>query len=175
VQKRRVVVAAVAPPTPLRRRFLLVAVAVIVVAVDQSTKTWAEHQRVPRHLLGPLWLWFSVNSGAAFSLGRGSSVIIETIAVVIVVLLVLFSRRASRTGGRLLMVSLGLLVGGAVGNLIDRVLRHNGGGVVDFIDVARIGHRDLWPVFNVADACIVAGVIGLVLSYGRLSRQAAVT
>jgi signal peptidase II len=174
VQKRRVVVAAVASPTPLRRRFLLVAVAVVVVAVDQSTKTWAEHQRV-RHLLGPLWLWHSVNSGAAFSLGRGSSVIIETIAVVIVVLLVLFSRRASRTGGRLLMVSLGLLVGGAVGNLIDRVLRHNGGGVVDFIDVARIGHRDLWPVFNVADACIVAGVIGLVLSYSRSSRQAAVT
>ena len=64
-------------------------------------------------------------------------------------------------------VGLGLLLGGAAGNLTDRVFRHNHGAVIDFIDAARIGSRDWWPVFNVADAAIVVGVVILVLSYRR--------
>ena len=64
-------------------------------------------------------------------------------------------------------VGLGLLLGGAAGNLTDRVFRHNHGAVIDFIDAARFGSRDWWPVFNVADAAIVVGVVILVLSYRR--------
>ena len=64
-------------------------------------------------------------------------------------------------------VGLGLLLGGAAGNLADRVFRHNHGAVIDFIDAARVGTRDWWPVFNVADAAIVVGVVILLLCYRR--------
>ena len=76
----------------------------------------------------------------------------------LVVWLLVFSRRASRAASLPLAVGLGLLLGGAAGNLTDRVFRHNHGAVIDFIDPARIGSRDWWPVFNVADAAIVVGV-----------------
>ena len=61
----------------------------------------------------------------------------------------------------------GLLLGGAAGNLADRVFRHHHGAVIDFIDALRIGTHDRWPVFNVADAAIVVGVIILLICYAR--------
>ncbi|MGH9059697.1 MAG: signal peptidase II, partial [Acidimicrobiales bacterium] len=69
--------------------------------------------------------------------------------------------------------TLGLLLGGAVGNLVDRLVRHHHGGVVDFIDAVRIGGTDYWPIFNVADAAIVVGAVGLVLLYSLASREQA--
>jgi signal peptidase II len=148
---------------------LIPAVAAVVVVADQATKTWAlNHLRVSdRHLFGPVWLVLTFNSGAAFSLGRGVTPIVETVVVVLVVWLLVFSRRASRAASTPMAVGLGLLLGGAAGNLIDRVFRHHHGAVIDFIDAVRIGDHDWWPVFNVADAAIVVGVIVLLLSYAR--------
>jgi signal peptidase II len=144
-------------------------VAVVVVAADQISKTWALNhlQRSDRHVLGPLWLSLTFNSGAAFSLGRGVTPVVETIVVVLVAWLLVFSRRASRAATAPLALGLGLLLGGAAGNLADRVLRHHHGAVIDFIAAARIGTHDWWPVFNVADATIVIGVAVLVASYWR--------
>jgi signal peptidase II len=141
-----------------------VAVAAVVVAVDQVTKTWAEHEQV-RHLVGPLWIYPTLNRGAAFGLGGGVTPIIEMVVVLLVTGLIIFGRRASRVATIPVAVGLGLLVGGAIGNLADRVIRDNGGAVIDFIDAVRVGHHDWWPVFNVADASIVVGAIVLVLAY----------
>jgi signal peptidase II len=172
VQERRVVVTTLSVTSRRRvRQLLLPAVAVVVLVADQASKTWALHHVPPapggRHVIGPLWLVLTLNSGAAFSLGRGVTPVIEAVAIVLVVWLLVFSRRASRVASIPMAIGLGLLLGGAAGNLTDRVVRHNHGSVIDFIDMARIGSRDLWPVFNVADAAIVVGVVVVVLSYRR--------
>lgn len=146
-----------------RRRFLLAAVAAAVIALDQTTKTWALHHAAdPVHVFGPVWFALTFNSGSAFSLGRGARPVVETIVVVLVVGLVLASRRVSRFAGSGVMVALGLLLGGALSNLADRVLRHQNGAVIDFVEIARFGRRDWWPVFNAADAAITVGAVALV-------------
>jgi signal peptidase II len=147
---------------------LIPAVATVVFVADQASKTWAlHHVTQDRHVLGPIWLVLTFNSGAAFSLGRGVTPIVEAVVVVLVAWLVVFSRRAGRAASAPVAVGLGLLLGGAAGNVIDRIFRHHHGAVIDFIDALRIGSHDRWPVFNVADACIVVGVIVLALSYAR--------
>lgn len=157
------------------RPALVVVVALLVVAADQLTKTLAvDHLAAyrPRHLAGPLFLDLTFNPGAAFSLGRGVTPVVESVVVVLVAGLLLFGRRAARTATLPVAAGLGLLLGGAAGNLVDRLLRHNRGAVIDFIDMLRVGHRDLWPIFNVADASIVVGAAILALAYSRRGKDA---
>ena len=167
LQERRAAVPAVGA-----RRLLIPAVAAVVVAADQLTKTWAlDHLRlgVPRHVIGPVNLLLTYNTGAAFGLGHGVTPIVEAAVVLLVVWLVAASRRASRGASGLMTAGLGLLLGGALGNLADRVFRHPRGapgGVVDFIQAV-----SWWPVFNVADAAIVVGVIVLILAYWLTDRS----
>jgi signal peptidase II len=171
MQERWVVVTALRVADQQRvRRLLIPVVAGMVVAADQVSKTWALHH-VPalggRHIFGPVWLVLTFNSGAAFSLGRGVQPVVETVVIVLVVWLLALSRRASRIATLPTAIGLGLLLGGAIGNLSDRVLRHHHGAVIDFVDALRVGTHDWWPVFNVADASIVVGVLTVVLSYVR--------
>lgn len=165
VQERRAVVPALSRSGPWAARALIPAVAALVVAADQLTKTWAEDnlRQASRHVVGPVYLMLDFNSGAAFSLGTGVTPIVEAAVVVLIAGLVLFSRRASRAGSIPVAVGLGLLLGGALSNLGDRLFRHIAGQpgvVVDFIRAV-----SWWPIFNVADASIVVGVIVLLLSY----------
>lgn len=127
-------------------------VAGAVVGLDQWASTWAVHRlaRGPMHVIGPLNLELGINTGASFSLARGWAPLLAALAAVVVVVLVVASRRVASTG---LAVALGLVVGGAAGNLVDRIARPYHGGVVDFI------HLPHWPTFNVADACITIGVV----------------
>lgn len=167
LQERRSVVTAVKIARRLDRgRLLIPAVAVVVVVVDQVTKTWALHHLTdPRHVIGPINLILTYNSGAAFSLGQGITPIVETVVVGLVVWLLAISRRVSRTASMPVAAALGLLLGGALGNVGDRLFRHipyHHGSVVDFIQAA-----SWWPVFNVADSSIVIGVVLLVLLYAR--------
>jgi signal peptidase II len=176
MQERRVVVAALTIARRLRSgRLLIPVVAAAVVVVDQITKTWALHH-VPavggRHVVGPVWLLLTFNSGAAFSVGRGVTTLVEGVVVALVAALVIFSRRASGGASVPVAIGLGLLLGGAAGNLVDRLVRHNHGAVIDFIDAVRIGTHDWWPVFNVADAAIVVGVALLVLAYSHRPNRA---
>lgn len=151
----------------MRRRsplvLLLVLLAVGVVVLDQATKAWAisaltEGERTP--LLGDLLgLSLVFNPGAALSIATGMTWIL-TLAALAVTVVVL--RVASRLGSRTWAVALGLLLGGAVGNLIDRLVREPGigrGEVVDFIAYAD------WFVGNVADIAIVAAA-GLMILLG---------
>ena len=138
---------------------LLIVVAATALAVDQLTKWWAV-ERLPGDPIDVIWtlrLRVTTNTGAAFSLAGGSGPVIALLALAVVGFL-LWQGRAIDT--RIGAVALGLVLGGALGNLSDRVFRGDGflsGGVVDFIDL------QWWPIFNVADSCVVVGGILLVV------------
>lgn len=144
----------------LRPLIVTVVVAAAVVVVDQLVTSWAVHRLAqgPIHVVGPLNLQLQVNTGSAFGLAQGWAPVIGALAAVVVVVLVALSRRATSTG---LAVAIGLVAGGAVGNLVDRVFRHYRGGVVDFIALR------FWPTFNVADACITVGIVLVAWSLWR--------
>lgn len=151
-----------APENPRRPTWwvvLLVAVAVLV--LDQLTKVWAvatlEGQPTINLAGEYLRLTFVRNSGAAFSLGSGSTIVISLIALVIVGVLVV---RARHLRSIWWAIAMGGMIGGALGNLIDRVFRNPGGlrgHVVDFIALP------YWPVFNVADMAVVGSAILMVV------------
>jgi signal peptidase II len=132
------------------------AVAAVIVGVDQLTKIWAVSALSdgPIEVLGR-WLQFRLtrNPGGAFSLLTGLTPVLAILAVVMVVYIV---RTTRRTTDVVMAYSLALVLGGAVGNLVDRMLRSPGilrGEVVDFIKVPN------WPTFNIADSAITIGVI----------------
>jgi signal peptidase II len=148
------------------RRLLLVAgCAAAVIVLDQVTKSLAvnglAHGAV--HLIGPLSLELSYNTGAAFSIGAGLTLPIIVIAFVLVLLLAWFARG---TPSALAAAATGLILGGALGNLADRLFRGHSGAVVDFI------HLNFWPpTFNVADSAIVIGTVALLIEIARASRR----
>lgn len=162
LQERRSVVA---PVGAWGQRLAIPAVAAAVIALDQITKTLAlDHLNPdhPSHVVGPVYLELTYNSGAAFSMGAGVTPIVEAAVVVLIVGLLLYVRRASGRAPLPVAIGLGMLLGGALSNLVDRVLRdlpvH--GSVVDFVRAV-----SWWPVFNVADSAIVIGVILLALTW----------
>ncbi|MCZ7530881.1 MAG: signal peptidase II [Acidimicrobiia bacterium] len=132
------------------------AVVLGVVLLDQLTKTWA----VRRLADGPVSVWSDAivfqlgrNTGGAFSLFPSFTPILAVLAVVVAVFL---ARAVRRTADVWMVVGLSLVLGGALGNLVDRVFRDPGflrGAVVDFISVGA------WPTFNVADSAITIGAV----------------
>jgi len=143
---------------------LAAALAVVVVVLDQIVKSVVEHHIVLGEkvdVLGPLKLTLSHNEGVAFGLADGGGALLVAITVAALgVVLWLFARDPVRPG---MWVATGLLVGGAFGNLIDR-LRH--GHVTDFIELPH------WPPFNLADCGITCGVIILLVIYVREAERA---
>lgn len=144
-----------------RARLRAVAVGAVVLVADQLTKWWALEALAdgPVHVGWTLDLRLTFNTGTAFSLGSDLGPVIALVAAGVVVAL-LRSRLAATSPAT--SVCAGLVLGGAVGNLADRAFRSGdegllGGAVVDFVDLG------WWPVFNLADAAIVAGAVGLVL------------
>ncbi len=134
---------------------VLLGVAIIVLALDQLTKTWVSTSLAEGGWWSPLpglWRVFRIthitNSGAAFGIFPNQGNFFVVIAVVVALAIVLYYRYLP-TEGWLVRLSLGLQLGGAIGNLLDRI-RY--GHVVDFIDIG------FWPIFNVADMAIVIGV-----------------
>jgi signal peptidase II len=139
---------------------ILYGTALLVFVADRLTKLlvqrMAPHSSIP--LLGGLVaIDRTQNTGAAFSVGLGMGNLFLAFAVVAAVAIVVFSRRlpSTETWGR---VALGMVLGGALGNALDRVLQ---GSVTDFIDL------HWWPVFNVADSCIVVAALILAWRLGR--------
>jgi signal peptidase II len=131
-------------------------VGVLVVGTDQLSKHLLKdslHLGAERKLLPGLALVNTRNRGVAFGVQPGSSLVVSAVVgVALLALLVYFVRHSERT---LIWLPTGLLLGGAVGNVIDRVRQ---GAVTDFIKLP-LG----WPPFNLADACITAGVLILVV------------
>lgn len=141
-----------------RRLWLLIAA---IVVVDQLTKHWALNRLSGGRtidIVGSLRFNLAYNKGMAFSQATGAGPVIGALAFVIIIVIVLWMRR-SATG--VAAVAAGLIVGGALGNLIDRIFRNDAwlrGAVVDFIDL------QWFPVFNVADSCITVGAVLMVLA-----------
>lgn len=146
--------------TPGRRLLVAGSVAAVVVAVDQVTKTWATHRLAHQsiHVIWKLDLQLTYNSGAAFSLAQGWAPEIGGLVALVVVILLGVIRRVHSVA---LAAAMGLIVGGAVGNLADRILRGHHGAVVDFIAL------HFWPTFNVADSCVVVGSLWAALLLWR--------
>jgi signal peptidase II len=140
---------------------LSLTVAVVWVVVDQLTKHWAVNALADgeeRHVIWTLQWNLAYNSGMAFSKGQGWGPLIGLVAFAVVVVLALSS---ARLGSRLAEFAAGLLLGGALGNLIDRMFREDAwlrGRVVDFIDF------QWFPIFNVADMGVTIGAALFVLS-----------
>ncbi len=143
--------------TGVRGLSVAAAVAGAVVLVDQLTKWWALDRLSsgPIHVIGTLDLELARNTGASFSLFQGKAFILVPVAVALVVALGVVAWRAPTVGRAAI---LGLILGGALGNLCDRFFRGDHGAVVDFIAL------HFWPTFNVADSCIVVGCVLLVIS-----------
>jgi len=165
---------------PLRTRHmvLLAVIAIAAIALDQISKvavfsSLAEHETRPV-LNGLIELVRVHNTGAAFGILRnvpGSAIILTITTIGTIILLGVIFRPLIRThlwGGR---VALGLIYGGALGNLIDRVAF---GFVRDFIqlDLRSVHDRLFWPAFNVADIAIVAGIILLLFGLATLPHHA---
>ncbi len=140
---------------------LLAGTALLVVALDVATKAavvaWLSDRRPVRLLGGLVYLVHTRNTGAAFSIAEGQTVLLSLVAVGVVIAI---ARTARRLGSTAWAVCLGLILGGAMGNLADRIFRAPGplrGAVVDWIDL------QVWPVFNLADSALVVGVCLAVL------------
>jgi signal peptidase II len=137
--------------------------ALVVLAADVTSKLLVVatlSDRGPVHVVGNvLELTLTRNGGAAFSVGTGATIVFTAVAVAVVIVI---ARTARRLNSRGWAVCLGLLLGGALGNLSDRLFRSPGvfrGHVVDWIALPH------WPVFNLADsAIVVGGVLAVALS-----------
>ncbi len=135
------------------------ALAGIVVVLDQAAKSLIEANLLPGEdvdVLGPIGLTLSHNSGVAFGLapGGGTRLILVT-AFALGVVAYLFSRDPTRPG---MWVAAGLLAGGALGNLTDRI---RADAVTDYVAIGS------WPAFNLADVAVTAGVLLLAFAYMR--------
>lgn len=133
----------------------------LVVVIDQLTKHWALNALDQGRTIDIFWtlrLNLVFNSGMAFSKGQSSGRVIGLLAIGVVIWL---WRNLAKTESKFGTLGTSLLIGGAVGNIVDRLFRGNawlGGSVVDFLDL------QWFPVFNVADSCVTIGAMLLVYS-----------
>jgi signal peptidase II len=152
---------------PSRNRFTygrVLLTASVVVALDQVTKWWALESLSdgPVDVIeGVITLRLGFNSGGAFGLFQGLPGIFLLTTVVVIGVILFWIRKLDDPRW---LIPLGMVLGGGLGNLADRVFRDLDGRVVDFIDL------HLWPIFNLADSAIVIGV-GLVIFLGWRPRR----
>jgi signal peptidase II len=147
-------------PRTSARTWVVLGAVLAIVAIDQLTKSWAVSALAdgPKHIVDDtVKLELTRNSGSAFSGFQGYTPILVTLAIVIAVLVARAVRRATDPW---IVAGLVLVLGGALGNLVDRFARSPGvfrGHVVDFVAVS------WWPVFNFADSCVTIGAIVLIV------------
>jgi len=148
-----------------KRLRLSLIVATLVVGLDQLSKLWIRDNLVPGESLpeiGFVRLTYVANTGSVFGLFANQTFLLIVIAIVSLTSILLLLRYLS-SASALTNVSLGLILGGAVGKLIDRLhFRY----VIDFVDIRLWGGLH-WPAFNVADAAIVVGILTLAYSLYR--------
>ena len=143
-------------------------ISAVIVLLDQVSKAWALRDLADGRIIHVIWTMqfnLTFNRGMAFSRGTGIGPIIGVIGLVVVVLLLLSLRRADNA---LTRVATGLIIGGAVGNILDRLFRGSGwmrGAVVDFIDF------QWWPVFNIADMAIMIGAATMMVAMLKYNSQ----
>ena len=162
--------------TPTRRKYLLFSVFLIIsLVLDQWTKVMARSELRPRGPFNPkvivsgyFDLRYAENPGVAFSMLQdlpGGRMLLTLLAIAAFALVLVYLRKTPVESSRL-HIALGLVGGGAIGNLVDRMLY---GRVTDFI-VWKVGVHE-WPAFNIADAALCVGVGLMVLDMFRTRRE----
>ena len=159
-----------APRVPWRQLAVLYLVGLLIIAIDQASKLYIEgwlqvgerYEIIPG--LAPYFQFtHTINRGAAFGMFQNGGVVFSVVAVIVAIIIVVYNHQLP-AGQNWLRLALGLQLGGALGNFIDRVRQ---GYVTDFLDVDVSSLIDFrwanWPIFNVADMAIVGGVIVLVI------------
>ncbi len=149
---------------PLSHLQLGILAAIIVTACDQVTKIWIVQVVMQPPQVIPVTPFFNLvlgrNCGVSFGFLRldcdVSAWVLSALALAIVLVLIFWLRKAE---GAWMAGALGLVIGGALGNVLDRIFQ--GGGVIDFLDFYIVGYH--WPAFNVADAAITVGAAILIL------------
>jgi signal peptidase II len=150
---------------PLSLYVVLLITAAVIVVVDQVTKSLALENLAdgPVDVIeGILTLRLTYNPGGAFGVLQGVPNFFLIATTVIVIFILYWARTVQSAAWA---IPLGLVLGGGLGNLFDRVFRDTDGRVVDFVDL------HVWPVFNVADSAITIGVIALLIMSFRAERQ----
>jgi signal peptidase II len=156
-------------PLPVKWNIILFTITLVSIIIDQLTKWWIQSnfylgQSVPE--TGLFRLTYAQNTGAAFSIFHGQVSILGIFsaigAIIILVYIFFISRHFPFLETRLNKVAIGLILGGVIGNGIDRLWLHY---VRDFIDIGP------WPIFNVADSCTTVGIIIFAASIIFLSRN----
>ncbi len=145
----------------MRRVWILPLIAVLVIALDQASKQWIRINADPGEVLveaGRLTIVHVCNSGAAFGILQGHSVMLSMLALIAIIVMIAFYRQITGQSAWYTL-TLGLVMGGAAGNLADRLRL---GCVTDFIDIRLWGDYH-WPAFNVADSAISVGIVLLVV------------
>jgi len=150
--------------------FLYYILAIVIIALDQLTK-WlivknmelGESMTIVENFL---YITSHRNQGAAWGILQGQMWFFYIITTVVIVGIIYYMAKHTK-GNILLGISLGLMLGGAIGNFIDRIFRKE---VVDFVDTYIFGYD--FPIFNVADSALVVGVILLMIQMFREERQA---
>ena len=144
------------------------AIALAIVVADQLTKQWAVDNLADGHIIHVVWtlqLNLAFNSGMAFGTATGLGPFIGLVATGVIIWLLVSLRTE---GSALSMFGIGCVIGGAAGNLIDRLFRNEGwmrGSVVDFIDF------QWFPIFNIADIAVNVGAAALILNAILESRR----
>jgi len=153
----------------LRKAWLVLLIAAVVIALDQWTKEWVRQtipeytQMIPIEALGEYFIFEHVrNYGAAFGILQNQSLLFIVIAIVVAIAILVYVRYLPMEQ-RTVRVLLGLQLGGAMGNLIDRMFQRDEFGRGYVTDFVKMGVPDMyyWPNYNIADSAIVVGVIGL--------------
>jgi signal peptidase II len=146
-----------------RHRAAFFGLAVAIIVADQLSKAWIVASfpfGEPVEVLGA-WvrIWYVANTGALFGLFRDQAAIFAALSIAVIALIIWYHGRAVAGSGALATLALGLLLGGAVGNFVDRIRL---GHVVDFVDM---GIPDGWRFYtwNVADAAISTSILLLLL------------
>ena len=140
---------------------IIIILSIIFLIIDQITKILVVNSIVPGENIEIIKNIFSIiytnNTGAAFSILLGKRIFLIVVAILIIGILLYYIKK-NKVDGKLNIIAFSLIIGGSLGNLIDRIVR---GYVVDFISI-KLGSYN-FPIFNIADTLIVVGVILLLL------------
>lgn len=144
---------------------MIIILSIIFIIIDQLSKIIVVNNLTNNKSIEVIksffYLTYTNNKGAAFSILTGRRILLILVALIVIGLLIYYVRK-NKIEGKVNKIALSLVIGGSIGNLIDRILR---GAVIDFIDVKIFGYN--FPIFNLADTFIVIGVFLLIIEMFR--------
>ena len=144
---------------------MIIILSIIFIIIDQVSKIIVVNNLTNNKSIEVIksffYLTYTNNKGAAFSILTGRRILLILVALIVIGVLIYYVRK-NKIEGKVNKIALSLVIGGSIGNLIDRILR---GAVVDFIDVKIFGYN--FPIFNLADTFIVIGVFLLIIEMFR--------